>query len=1831
MNPSISGKRRAAILASIIAALACWMPSSTQAASYTWGGSNSAWTNTSVSGWNGGPPANGDNATINSGVVTINGLTIGSAIAINSGGTLVAFADSSVGGNVSLNGNLTGSGSLNKAGNFSLFLAGNNSGFSGTVNATQSNLFLSADNSGSAAAAWVLSSGATLLNSPSQSGNRTYQLGSLAGTGGTLGNCLESGSGLVTFEIGGNDAGTTFAGLIANTVWNTGTTAITKVGDGTLKLTAVSTYTGGTLVNDGTLELNSTADDQSVIRGALTVNSGAAVNITGSDFAGLGRLNGANVTTLSVNGGTVNNSVQSWLTGATVNLTAGTMNGSGSHHLLNSSLNSKASAAASHISSNLVIRKDYGSSDLSIDTEDGAVATDLLISGNISQAGPAAGLFKTGAGTLVLTGAGTYDGLTSVNGGILQLGDGTSGHDGTLANTSGINIAGGASLVFNRFGDLTSGSPISGSGSVIKTGPGTQTLTGSNTYSGGTTVSGGTLVVESTSTLGSGNVTANAGAVIEIRNPAGAIANVASVHLNGTGKLTIEAGVTEIVGALYIDGVQQDVGYYDATSLATHLTGGGSLSVVNGTVPGPTPGSIPYQAALDAAAVNLPDVADISKKGLLVGNGELNAIVYSSGNEIRLRVSKNDCWDMRVNTSADPALPTVNAATQSFTGNQGSAPPSWTNYVHPTALPCTDIALAAAAGQTGWTSAKLDLAKASATVLSNTDSTTVRVLSQSNVILIDSGRAASLGGVSGLVNDHEGNPISGWVSAANPGTQGGYTYLHQNIPGDADVSGMDIYIVSGSSGTRRAIAVVTSRESSTPLADAMNLVTNTLADANAVATHEAAWEAFWSKSGVSLSDATLQNWWYRMVYFLRTFAKAGGNVIGLQAAFDTLGGWHNSLTLNYNAQQVYLAAGPINHPELIEPFVDVLQRNLNRAKWFAATSFPGSEGAYFHVNLWPFEPDPADCTTPNKHQHAYMPWGYTWGTAGHSASVLWDYYKFKPGTASIDRIYPVLEQFALFYCSMLEQCPLVGGKRRIGPSFFPEVGPYGQQNVCYDITFINCCLKAAREAATLKGDSVLANRIATLLAQMPTYSTTVDSTPNVNGTVTEHWLNSGLQSYDNHGAMAQAVFPGNEITHFSSEADKALFKRTIQRIENISIRANSNVTINVARARLGLGSEAIDHAKLVFGPDSPYSPEQPNGLFYWKLHGYYQSEQVCIARLVSELLLQSVGDVIRLFPAWPDGKDGRFSRLLAQGGFEVSAERTAGVIQNVTIKSTVGGDARVSNPWTGYALNVVAQSNGAAVASTETNGIHTFPTTVGETYQLTRGAATAPPSTPTGLHPYAGNTTASLGWNAAPGAESYLVSRSTDGVNFAVIGAATGTGYVDTGLTNGATYHYKVRAANTIGESPDSPAVSVQPGGVNAISINFQGGSAQNGTPAAMASTESAGHVSAGHWNTVPGAVGSASSLVQNNGSTSPAAVAWSSNNLWSTLVPDTAGNNRMMKGYLDTTDTSTTSVTVSGLPAGYTSGGYEVYLYVDGQSNATDNKQGRYTLDGSLITLVDAANTDFSGTFTLANNGTGNCIVFTNRTTSGFTLTATPNPLQPGGRAPLNGIQIVGSVAGAPPLAPATPAANALSSTSVRITWTDAAADETAYVVEHSPAGANTWTAGPQMPSNTTESVTSGLEQGTQYDFRIKALGTGGAATSATVTIATLTAYEQWKQDNGIALAGADDEDPDGDGMTNSQEYAFGTDPQEASSFQAITSLPTPATGTFTYTRRKVSITGLDYTVWTSTNLNDWAEDTNAIQTATDIPGSDNQSVEVQLSPALLTSGRLFVRVQAD
>jgi hypothetical protein len=92
--------------------------------------------------------------------------------------------------------------------------------------------------------------------------------------------------------------------------------------------------------------------------------------------------------------------------------------------------------------------------------------------------------------------------------------------------------------------------------------------------------------------------------------------------------------------------------------------------------------------------------------------------------------------------------------------------------------------------------------------------------------------------------------------------------------------------------------------------------------------------------------------------------------------------------------------------------------------------------------------------------------------------------------------------------------------------------------------------------------------------------------------------------------------------------------------------------------------------------------------------------------------------VIRIFPAWPSETDARFANLLAEGGFEVSAEQVNGRIGDVKIRATVAGTARLLSPWPS-GFTVVEQASGAAVSvNVASGGIGSFPAVAGKTYLL---------------------------------------------------------------------------------------------------------------------------------------------------------------------------------------------------------------------------------------------------------------------------------------------------------------------------------------------------------------------------------------------------------------------------------------------------------------------------------------------------------------------------------
>lgn len=89
------------------------------------------------------------------------------------------------------------------------------------------------------------------------------------------------------------------------------------------------------------------------------------------------------------------------------------------------------------------------------------------------------------------------------------------------------------------------------------------------------------------------------------------------------------------------------------------------------------------------------------------------------------------------------------------------------------------------------------------------------------------------------------------------------------------------------------------------------------------------------------------------------------------------------------------------------------------------------------------------------------------------------------------------------------------------------------------------------------------------------------------------------------------------------------------------------------------------------------------------------------------------------------------------------------------------------------------------------------------------------PSTPTGFTVQQANQQVLVSWDLSTGATSYLVQRSQDNVTFSALATVSGsplaTSYLDTSVTIGTQYWYKVAASNTSGTSNYTNSASAIP------------------------------------------------------------------------------------------------------------------------------------------------------------------------------------------------------------------------------------------------------------------------------------------------------------------------------------------------------------------------------------------------------------------------------------
>ena len=1502
---------------------------------------------------------------------------------------------------------------------------------------------------------------------------------------------------------------------------------IQKSGAGTLALTSVSSYGGGTTINQGTLELRGASGGTGLINGAVTVNSGAALALTAGDGTGFGW--GNTVTNLTINGGSVNASGGSHIgfgSYANVAMTGGgsisgnwQWNGDG---LLG--FNSSGDSTNS-ISGALVLRADNGANH-TFNVADGAAATDLQMNAVLSDQWPEVGWVSASA--------------------------------------------------------------------LVKAGPGTMTLNASNTYDGGTTVSGGTLVVGTGATIGGGNLTVNTGATCDLRNTAGAVANGASIYLNGTGRLILASGLNELVARLYVNNTLLAPGTYTAATHPALISGSGSLIVTMGAPAAPS-GLTVASATASSIQLNWTDNANdetayVVERSLVSGSGfsqiaslPAGAVSYS---DLGLSAGSIYFYQVRAANAIGSSASSNEASATTALGDSGI----WSNPASGNWSVSGNWQNGTVADGTGKTAT---IAQAGPVIVTLNGMRTIgglifananHTLAGTSTLNLDVTTGAPVIDVASGVTATVSTPLAGSDGLSKSGAG---TLVIPNSPGYSGTTGVagGRLTFSGNVGTPPA---------TTPT------VTYSLAGGNE------SWPADKRAAVIAAMD-TAVGFYNRYGSFNKSLtANYDANVQTAQAGY---GGW-----IDFGGQiGTRTALHEMGHTMGVGTYGS-WGGNQSGGVWTGANGVamirqldgPAASIGCDTMHFWPYGLNYDDENNPlafMRHVRVVSAMRMDMGIV--SSSELHGY----------DGLFDIASGAELeFTGNSVQLNGVVSGGGALlhsgsGTLVLAANNTYTGGTTVNGgkvVLFSNYGTSCIRGALTVNSGTIVettgdgtgfgwADQMSSITINGGTLtSATLNHIWNIPGgiTMTGGTLQSNNGTSDPTGP--QLEWNRTAVTTLASSNTATIAGR-------IRIRGDSGYagpTFNVADGAAAtdlLVSAAVTEASAGLGIFK-------SGTGKMVLTG---------SNSYSGVTTVNAGTLV----ADTTGTLGTGS-LIVNTGATCEIRNTAGAIAD-TASVALSGSGKLN-----LATGVVE-----TVGRLFINGV-----------QQSAGTYTSTSSFITG----AGSLIVTQG--AVPG---YGVWTSLTSGNWSV-GGNWQTGTVPDGADSTVTFAQATGVTVTL----DS-ARSV--GGLSFANSNYT----LTGSTLTLAATFGTSNLQvdgAGVTATIASSLTGASTLSKTGSGT-----------LKLTNVNSHSGGTTVNEGMLELNGASGGTGLIGGVVT-VNSGATLSLTGGDGTGFGYNSTISSLTINGGTVNAVGGSHIGFSSYVGVALNQGGTIAgswQWNGDSLLGFSSSGD-------GTNTINGSLNLRSDSGANHsfnVANGTAAVdlqvNAILTDSYPEAWW-----LTPSVLIKNGAGTMALTASNSYDGNTivnagtlrlgTGTTTTNLANAADVvvasgatlhlDYTgtdtIDELWLGGVRKSPgvyssansggfitgpgtlTVTTGPPSDYDNWSLGNNVT--GGAQGDDDQDGATNSMEYAFGLNPKNGGASSPYLSYPNPATGSFTYTRRKTSLSGLVFTVWTSTNLTDWTEETGATQSATAISGSDNESVQVTLSAGILNGNRLFVRLMA-
>ena len=434
-----------------------------------------------------------------------------------------------------------------------------------------------------------------------------------------------------------------------------------------------------------------------------------------------------------------------------------------------------------------------------------------------------------------------------------------------------------------------------------------------------------------------------------------------------------------------------------------------------------------------------------------------------------------------------------------------------------------------------------------------------------------------------------------------------------------------------------------------------------------ISAHNNHWHQFYQKSFISIPDSRLTSFWWIQQYKMASATRVGAYPIDLMGPWYKASPWPK-YWWNLNIQLTYYPFFSSNHIDLAKPLLKMIDDHIDNLSKNAPVPYQHNSAALSRSG-------PADMKSPIKVLKGNTitgnsPSSLELGNLTWLLHVYWQAYEHTMDKNYMKSIYPVLTRAINYYLNIVDK--ETDGKYHLPYTYSPEYPNGITRDANYDLSVLNWGLKTLLYInAQLKLNDPLAGKWKDLQDNLTPYPQD------------EHGLRIGRDAdftiSHRHYSHMLMIYPIYEI-NWDQPENRELIKKSLYQWEgnNAAWRGYSYSGAGSIHAMMGEGdstwqllNEMMDKGRFAIKPNTMYLEAGP----------VIETPFSAVTTL-NEMLLQSWGNMIRVFPAIPnEWQDAAFDKLLAKGGFEVSAVRKNGVTQFIKIKSLAGEPCLIKTAW----------------------------------------------------------------------------------------------------------------------------------------------------------------------------------------------------------------------------------------------------------------------------------------------------------------------------------------------------------------------------------------------------------------------------------------------------------------------------------------------------------------------------------------------------------------------